>query len=282
MEGSEHKKEEKKQEVLSVNFKGYQGFGSFHSENVEDLIRLSDEEYKPPAALSRVPMTSLPQEVPPFGTAVRKFWYLDEEWTFINHGAFGAACVPALKCAQAWQEYAERQPLRFIDRELFPLVVHSIRSMAAHIHCDARSLCFMPNATSGLNTVLQSLPLKPGDAILSLDIGYGGVKKMIAHACERSGASHVTVTIPLPLQSEDEVVAAVQQSLNDSVRLCVFDHITSNSALVLPIKKLISICQAAGALVLIDGAHGLNSVSVDIEDLHPDCKLTTSPVLPVP
>lgn len=56
--------------------------------------------------------------------------------------------------------------------------------------------------STGLNTVVQSWRgrLGPGDALFSLDIGYGSVKKMLAVLAEQTGAEHVEMAVQLPLR----------------------------------------------------------------------------------
>lgn len=137
--------------------KGYAGFGSFHSDNVEELLRIPDAEYVAPP---------LPVDVPEpdftlasdhgdsggcgFGAPFARHFVLDlARWTFVNHGAFGASLKLALTMANAWRNHAETQPLLFYDRELFPHVVKSLKAMAAFVHASPTDIVFTPNATTG-------------------------------------------------------------------------------------------------------------------------------------
>jgi isopenicillin-N epimerase len=131
--------------------KGYVGFGSFHSDNVEELLRLPDDVYVPPPLPLAVSEPVLfPRGKPAFGDDFGAAYFLDlVKWTFVNHGAFGASLKLALTMANEWRQHAETQPLLFYDRELFPHCVASLKAIAAFVKARPTDLVFTPNATTG-------------------------------------------------------------------------------------------------------------------------------------
>lgn len=297
---------------------GYAGFGSFHSDNVEEMVR--DRSFRPPPSpVDELSLSSI-RDVP-FGHAFgRRFFHLDPSWVFVNHGAFGACLRHALDAAARWRAHAEEQPLQFIDRELFPHLVHAIREFAPHVGASPERLAFVQNATTGLNAVIGSVDLMPGDSIFMLDIGYGSVKKMcraaVADATRRIRSTAAALGVEDALEEHkvrspvgagrsvrrapptrpatpifpqlprlieahvplddaltaDAVVDAVSAHLptDGSCRLAVFDHITSNTALRLPIERIAALCRHRGVPVLIDGAHGLMSDAMFLDTLGAD------------
>lgn len=257
--------------------RGYAAFGSFHSDNPGELI-LQGAEYKPPARHVRTEQLFDSSSAPPgFGREMKEHFFVDPSWCFINHGAFGGACRVAMKSSQAWAEYCEAQPLRYIDRELFPLMVHSLREASALLGVRATQMAFVPNATYALTATISSLLTGPDspcalsgptDCVFFLDIGYGSVKKMLLQACEATGAKVVVGTVRFPLSTPQELVQQVVTqiaALGRSCKLAVLDHITSNSGLVLPIQELVTACKAIGVPVLVDGAHGFASQELEVE-----------------
>eukprot|EP01125_Pyxidicula_operculata_P009614 TRINITY_DN3157_c0_g1_i4.p1 TRINITY_DN3157_c0_g1~~TRINITY_DN3157_c0_g1_i4.p1 ORF type:complete len:384 (+),score=76.35 TRINITY_DN3157_c0_g1_i4:25-1152(+) len=245
--------------------RGYQGFGSFHSDNVEEMIR-SDKitEIHYPFGLPTEKKFG-------FGDIASDFFLLGDEFTFINHGAFGSPLRSGFQLAHSWREYVEKQPLKFIDRELFPFLVCAIKKFASYVNCKTHEVVFIPNATFGLNAVLRTL--KPKSKVLLLDIAYGSVKKML----EALGHSVVLIKVDLKKISNEYIVNLVEECIrsnnkneNSSFDLAVFDHITSNTALVLPIKKLTNLCHNHHIKVLIDGAHSLGQIKVDFTDIGAD------------
>lgn len=250
------------------------GFGSFQSASVEELIRLPHSEYiAPEAPFEREEWQTLSTDTE-FGSTLKgKLFLLDGSWTFINHGAFGASAKEVELECQAWRMHLERQPLRFIDRELLPHLAHTVRALSQFVDASPTDLVLLPNATAGLNAVIRSLVdrvLSPGDEILLLDTAYVSVKKMVRVLCAARGITIREVCVPFPLESEEQAIRVVENALTPRTRLAIFDHITSGAGLVLPVKRLTEICQRAGAQVLIDGAHALGSLDLSVNSIGAD------------
>jgi isopenicillin-N epimerase len=182
--------------------------------------------------------------------------------------------------AQLWRELQEQQPLKFFDRILLPELVRTLCVFAPLIGADPRDVVFLQNATTGLNTVMTSLEKTLGkdDEVVGLSIGYGAVKTMLKRVCARTGARYCEVPISLPLTptsggqeaAEDRLLRALAPRLSSSkTKLVVLDHVASNSALVLPIKRLAALCkrEAPQAQLLVDGAHGLLAHPLDMAEL---------------
>ena len=92
---------------------GYQNFGSFHSDNVEEMV--ADAGWRPPPNPCEQSVAALAGA--PLGAAMRPHFLIDfDRWTFLNHGAFGAPFSCAQAEAEAWRRRCEAQPLLFLDR----------------------------------------------------------------------------------------------------------------------------------------------------------------------
>ncbi len=197
-------------------------------------------------------------------TSVRSQWILDPEVTFLNHGSFGACPEPVLAAQRQWQERLERQPVRFMVRELEPLIDEAKAAVGAFVGARAEDLAFVPSATTGVNAVLRSLALAPGDELLTTNHGYNACRNTLSFVAERAGASVVVVDVPFPIRSEEEVVAAVTAGVTPKTRLALLDHITSPTGLVFPIARLVAELRSRGVETLVDGAHAPGMVDLDI------------------
>ncbi len=131
-------------------------------------------------------------------------------------------------------------------------------------------LVFVDNTTTGANAILRSFPLEAGDEILVSDFGYGGVVRAVTFAARERGAIVRTAAMPYPVRSPDEVVAAFEAAITPNTRLAIVDHITSESALVLPLAAIAARCRARGVAVLADGAHAPGAIALDIPSLGVD------------
>jgi isopenicillin-N epimerase len=207
---------------------------------------------------------------PRYGAALRPLWDLDPDFNTVNHGSFGATPLCVLAAQTRWRERIEAQPSRFMRRDLGPALREAAGALARFVGAEADDLAFVNNATAGCNAVLRSLDLAPGEEIVVLDHGYAAVRNAVAYVAERAGARVVSAALPFPASDDDAIVAAVGAALSSRTRLVLIDHVTSPSAVVLPVARLIAACQAAGAAVLVDGAHAPAMVDLDIAALGAD------------
>jgi isopenicillin-N epimerase len=207
---------------------------------------------------------------PPLGAAIRHEWNLDPAFLTVNHGSFGATPRVVLAAEAAWRRRMEAQPTRFFAHELPAALRGAAARLAGFLGARGEDLVFVENATSGCNAVLRSLTFAPGDEILVLDHGYGAVVKAARHAAARAGARVVEAAIPFPGTDDDRVVASVTAALTPCTRLAVLDHVTSASALVLPLARMAASCHAAGVPVLADGAHAPGNIDLDVPAIGAD------------
>lgn len=219
---------------------------------------------------------SLPNP-PSFGHALLPQWGLDPELTYLNHGTVGAVPRVVLAAQRAVQDAIEREPARFLLRELAdvrqipmripPRMRTAIAPIAAFVGADPADLVFVDNASSGCNAVLRSWTFAPGDEILVTDHGYGAVTTCARYVAERAGATVRTITLPWPTITPESALEAVVAAIGPHTRMLVIDHLTSGSALLLPIAAIADACRARGVLTLIDGAHVPGMLPLDIPAL---------------
>ncbi|HXZ01607.1 MAG TPA: aminotransferase class V-fold PLP-dependent enzyme [Stellaceae bacterium] len=205
-----------------------------------------------------------------FGAAAREEWPLDPAVAYLNHGGFGVSPNEVLREQESWRRRIERNPTRFFAGELPSLLRDAAAALATYLGAKGEDLVFVDNATAGCNAVLRSLSFAPGDEILVTGLAYGAVLKAARYVAERSGARLVEVEIPLPVADAAAILAAVSSRLGPRTRLAVFDHIASHSALVLPVAELVRLARAAGARVLVDGAHAPGQVPFSLPAIGAD------------
>jgi isopenicillin-N epimerase len=180
---------------------------------------------------------------------------LDPEITFLNHGSYGACPAPVFARYQQLQRELERNPVEFLARRFDELTGEARAVLAAFVGARADDLVFVPNATAGLNAVIRSLRLEPGDEVVTTRHEYGAVTRTWQFA----GARLVYV--------EPEEVAG---AIGPRTRAVSVSHITSPTALVLPVEEICAAARAAGALAIVDGAHAPGQLPLDLERIGAD------------
>jgi isopenicillin-N epimerase len=201
---------------------------------------------------------------------LRPLFLLDDTVHFLNHGSFGACPRPVFDVYQAWQRRLERQPVLFLGREIDALDKQTRRGLGAYLHASAENLVFTPNVTIGVNTIARSLRLGAGDEILSTDHEYGACDYTWEFICKKSGATVIHQPIPLPAHSAEEILEHIWQGVTARTRVISVSHITSPTALRLPVEALCARARQAGILTLIDGAHAPGQIPLDLEAVGAD------------
>jgi isopenicillin-N epimerase len=215
-----------------------------------------------------------------FGRHLLEHWALDPAITYLNHGTVGATPRTVLAAQQAIRDEIERQPARYLLRELADVKQIAMRmqprmrtaaaAVAAFVGARGDDVVFVNNASDGVNAVLRSQVFAPGDEILLTDHSYGAVTLAAEFVASRSGAFVRTVRLPFPGTTPEAVVEAVSGAITPSTKLLIVDHITSGSALVLPVHEIVARARAAGVRVLVDGAHAPGALDLDIPAIGAD------------
>ena len=194
-------------------------------------------------------------------------WSLEPGVTLLNHGSYGACPRAVLAAQQGWRDRLERNPVGFFLRTYFEAATEARETLADFLGADPDDLAFVTNASSAVSAVLRALELKPGDEILVTDVTYPACRNAADYVAARSGATVVVAELPFPCASRDELEAAILSKVSPRTVLALLDHITSSSALVLPLETLVPQLDARGVDTLVDAAHAPGQVAVDLDGL---------------
>jgi isopenicillin-N epimerase len=194
-------------------------------------------------------------------------WGLDPAITYLNHGSFGACPTAVLTVQSDWRRRMESEPVRFLDRELDDNLAEARGVLGGFVGADPDDLALIANSTGGVNAVVRSLQFKPGDEILTTDHEYNAVLNVIRYVAARDGARVVVARLPFPPESADGVLERILGEATDRTVLTVVSHVTSPTAIVLPVERLVPALAARGIDTLVDGAHAPGMIPLDLERL---------------
>ncbi len=191
----------------------------------------------------------------PAASPLAHHWTLDPGVVFLNHGSFGATPRDVLDEQARFRDELEREPVSFMVERLRGRLDDARRALAAFLACDWNDLALVTNATIGVATVLANLDLRPGDEILINDHEYPACQNACRALAARAGARVVRTSIPFPCPGPEAASSAILGSASDRTRLALISHVTSPTALVLPVEGLTRELESRGVRVLVDGAH---------------------------
>jgi isopenicillin-N epimerase len=201
---------------------------------------------------------------------IKEEFFLEKDVAFLNHGSFGACPKKVFETYQFWQKEMELQPVKFMQRRLPDLLFEARKKLGSYVGAAPEDLVYVTNVSMGLNIVLRSLDLKPGDEILTTNHEYGTLDRAWRMICEQKKLNYVPREIPLPVKSVDEVVDQVWSGVTPRTRVLYLSHITSPTALTLPVAELVAKARAAGIITIVDGAHAPGQVPINLTELGVD------------
>ena len=210
--------------------------------------------------------TVKPQPIP----GARLLFSLDPSVSYLNHGSFGALPIAVQRAQQRLRDEVESNPLRFYGTGLLDRIVHTRRHLAGFLGADPDGSALVPNTTSAVSLILQSVRPGPADEVLLTDHAYGAVTMAVRRQCRRTGATARTVAIPLGL-SGPEVVARARAALRPGrTRLLVVDQLASATAALFPVREIVAAAHEHDVPVLVDAAHVPGMLPVDVSAIGAD------------
>jgi isopenicillin-N epimerase len=201
---------------------------------------------------------------------INEQFLLDPNIVYLNHGSFGAAPKPVLHAFQKWQTRLERQPVQFITREMLAELERARKVLAKYLLTTADNLVFVPNATFGINIIARSLQLQPGDEVLASNHEYGACENTWNYIYQKTGASFLKQPIPIPFAPPEEVVEQFWQGVTPNTKVIFLSHITSPTALCMPVEAVCKRAREVGILTIIDGAHAPGQIPLNIAKIDAD------------
>lgn len=208
-----------------------------------------------------------------FGLPMRENFLLDKETTFINHASYGSIPRVVADAQNRFRAEMLSCPDLWFRVKSVDYAKVTLTQMAEFVKAKAKNLVFLMNATTGVNTVLKSVILKPGDGVLATNLTYKAIANTCKHICNKvQGAEAHFLEITLPIKSEDEIVQIYSDYLtaHPNIKIAVIDHITSPTAIVMPIHRLIALCREHNVLSMIDGAHAPGQLPLNLEEINAD------------
>lgn len=204
------------------------------------------------------------------GILLKDLFLIDPTVTFLNHGSFGATPRVVFESYQRWQRELERQPVEFLGRRYDDLLNTAREKLAAYLGTRRDNLVFITNTTVGINIAARGVMLGPGDEVLATNQEYGAVDRTWKFCAQQAGFKYINRGCSMPVQSADCWVDEFWNGVNHRTKVITLSHITSSTAMILPVGEICRRARAAGITTVIDGAHAPGQIDLALDDLDAD------------
>jgi isopenicillin-N epimerase len=204
----------------------------------------------------------------------RRLWSLADDVAYLNHGSFGPSPIVVQESYERWTRRLEQQPMNFFLREMEPAFEEALSVLADFVGASRGNLIFVDNATFGMNIVAASISLETDDEVLINDHEYGAVTRLWRRTCQQAGARLVTCELASPVTDPAAIVEQLFARVTSRTKLVVVSHVTSPTALVMPVEEICRRAKGLGIPVCIDGPHAVAMLPLSLRKI--DCDFYTA------
>lgn len=201
---------------------------------------------------------------------MKKYFLLDSNITFLNHGSFGACPKVVFNNYQYWQRELEIQPVKFFTKVLYEKLEYSRKKLSNFIGCDHDELIFFQNPTTAVSNIIANLDLQSGDEVLMSSHEYGALVRSWSEWGIKKNIKIVQQEVELPLTTENKFIENIWRGITPKTKVIFLSHITSATGLIFPVEKIISLAKEKGIMTIIDGAHVPAHIPLNIHKINCD------------
>lgn len=201
---------------------------------------------------------------------LKKDFLLNPEVHHLNHGSFGACPRPVFEEYQRLQLELERDPVQFVAVRGPVMLAQAREALGAYIGCHADDVVYVTNPSYAMNIIIKSFPMAVGDEILTTDLEYGAMDRTWNYYCRKAGAHYVRMPVRLPVMDSQTIVDDLFKGLTSRTKAIFISHITSTTALRLPVDAICARAKEHGLITIVDSAHAPGHVPLDLRTLGAD------------
>ena len=180
---------------------------------------------------------------------------IDPKVTYLNHGAFGACPKEVFNSLIDFQRKLEFEPVKHLAHDIYQHLKESRSALSEYVNCHVDDIAFFPNPSTALNTLIRSLDIRKGDQILSTNHEYGALDRTWRFISKKRGCEYIKLDVAIPYTDKQLIIDSFKKAINKNTKVIFLSHITSATALILPVKEIIELAREHNILTIIDGAH---------------------------
>jgi selenocysteine lyase/cysteine desulfurase len=139
---------------------------------------------------------------------------------------------------------------------------HTYDAAAALLNCTRDEIAVVENATRAWDMAFYSVPLGPGDRILTAQAEYASNFIAYLQVARKTGATVEAI----PNDESGQIsVDALRNAIDDRVKLIAITHVPTNGGLVNPAAAVGQVAREAGVLYLLDACQSVGQMPIDVQ-----------------
>lgn len=197
---------------------------------------------------------------------VRDHFILEPGTAYMNNASLGMPPASVAEAVAAGYESLSREPLKGKNDLNGIIADRVVPGLAALLGADPDELSLTRNATEALHMGAVGVRLRPGGEVLVTSQEHPAGRRPWEYRAQRQGVKLNTVFIPSPFESEDQVVALIEDAISPATRVVAFCHVTRGGHLY-PVAKLCALARERGIVSHVDGAQAVGMFPVRLHEL---------------
>ena len=235
--------------TLSTPFLSYKGFDQ--SEDIDYSQRKSLNEES-------------------FWKSIRKDYLLKKDYVNLENGYYCFIPQPTLN---KYLEHVKRinfEGSYYMRNQLDLDKRKTAERLSNLVNCDKDELAITRNTTESLDLIISGFPWKKNDEAIFAIQDYGSMQEMFKLTAKRRGIVNKIISVPNQPENDEEIVSLYEQQITKKTKLIMVSHMINITGQILPVKKICEMAHSYNIDVLVDGAHCVGHIDVDIKDLNCD------------
>ncbi len=205
-----------------------------------------------------------------FWQRIRLDYALKPDYINLENGYYNIAPIPTIQKFQRHVEQVNYEGSYYMRTVQWDNKKRIAARLATLVGCSSDELIITRNTTESLDLIIGGYPWKKGDEAVFAVQDYGAMRDHFALMADRYGIVNKTVSLPNHPASDEEIVSLYESRITSRTRLLMVCHMVNITGQILPIRKICDMAHSHGVEVMVDGAHCVGHIGVNIRELNCD------------
>ncbi|MDT0606680.1 aminotransferase class V-fold PLP-dependent enzyme [Croceitalea rosinachiae] len=205
-----------------------------------------------------------------FWKRIRKDYDLKPDYINLENGYYNFVPKPILNKYIGHVKKVNYEASYYMRTKQWENKDNAAASLSNLVGCSSEELVITRNTTESLDLIIGGFPWKKGDEAIFALQDYGAMRIHFHQMRDRYGIVCKEVSVPNHPKTDEELVALYESKITPKTKLIMVCHMVNITGQILPIRKICDMAHSHGVEVMVDGAHCVGHIDVNIEELNCD------------